>query len=175
MHRAMQDCLANLETSMAELLQNFPNKALGISLRVLMMPYGKKYNGSSDKLDHTIATMLQTPCEARTRLGSGQYVGRDEGNPMGELEQILDDVLAAEPLYEKICEASGERLPFTQLDLVAAKGLELNIITDQDAILLRRAEKGRLKTINVDDFDPEELVVDKSVLKPKRKSRTKAA
>jgi acyl-CoA dehydrogenase len=50
------------------------------------------------------------------------------------------------------------RLPFTQLDKVAAKGLELGVITEQEADLLRRTEAGRLRTINVDDFDPAELI-----------------
>lgn len=171
MHWAMQDCLSELENAMDELLKNFPNKALGLMLRAVIMPFGKRFSRPSDDIDHQIATMLQTPCEARSRLADGQYVGRDEGNGMGELEQILDDVLAAEPLYDNVCKAMGEKLPFTQLDDIAKKGLELGVITDKEAALMSRAEKGRLKTINVDDFPNEELVVDASLTKPKRKPR----
>ena len=46
-----------------------------------------------------------------------------------------------------------------QLDRVAKVGLELNIISDKEALLLRKAEKSRLATINVEDFDPSELIV----------------
>lgn len=175
MHWAMQDCLANLEVALDELLNNFPNKWVGYAMRAVVMPFGRQYKRPSDKLDHAIAKMLQTPCEARNRLGEGQYLRREEGNPMGELEQILDDILASEPLYERVCDAAGERLPFWRLDEVAAKGLELGVLNDQEASLLRRAEKGRLDTINVDDFSNEELVADKTLLKPKRKPRSSKA
>jgi acyl-CoA dehydrogenase len=173
MHWAMQDCLFALETSMDELLDNFPNKGLGWVLRAVIMPFGKSYTRPGDDLEHQIATILQTPGEARSRLGQGQYLGRDEGNPMGQLEQILDDILASEPLYDKVCEAAGEKYPFTQLDAIGKKGVELGVLTDEEAALMKQAEIGRLHTINVDEFENEELVADKTLLKPKRKPRSK--
>lgn len=176
MHWAMQDSLHQLEIAIEELLENFPSKALGKILKLVVMPFGKQFSAPSDSLDHQIANILQSPCEARSRLGEGQYLRREEGNPMGELEQILEDILNSEPLYDKVCKAANHRYPFTQLDQVADKGLELDVLNEQEANLLRRAEKGRLDTINVDDFSPEELILDKSSAKPKRKPRaTKAA
>lgn len=175
MHWAMQDSLYRLEVAMEELFENFPSKALGRALKLIIMPFGRRYNKPSDKIDHQIATMLQTPCDARTRLGDGQYVAPDAGNPMGVLEQILEDVLASEPLFEKVCDAAGERLPFTQLDMVGKKGLELGVLTDQEAALLTRAEQGRLDTINVDDFHPDELAMQLPQAKPKRKPRAPKA
>lgn len=175
MHWAMQDCMFNLEKSMHELLENFPNKAVSLVLRTVIMPFGKKYQRPSDELDHQIATLLQTPSEARSRLGEGQYVGRDEGNTMGEIEQILDDVLAAESIYDTVCKAANERFSFTELDQLAEKGLELKVIDKEQAETLKRAEKGRLQLINVDDFDPKELVIEQEEVKPKRKPRAKKA
>lgn len=173
MHWAMQDSMSKLETAMSDLLDNFPSKALGVALRLVVMPFGKQFHGPCDVLDHKIATMLQTPCDARERLGDGQYVRREEGNPAGQLEQILDDILASEPLYERICQAAGERFPFTQLNALADKGLELEVINQEEADLLRRAEQGRLDTINVDDFAPEELAMQQAEpVKPKRKPRS---
>ncbi|MDO6712086.1 acyl-CoA dehydrogenase FadE [Aliiglaciecola sp. 2_MG-2023] len=175
LHRAMQDSLYSLETAIDELLHNFPNKVLGYFLRAIIMPFGKSFTKPGDELDHKIATLLQTPGEARNRLAEGQYLGRDEGNPMGKLEQILDDILAAEPLYDKVCKAADERYPFTQLNEVGKKGLELGVLTEEESELMARAEQGRLDTINVDDFAPEELMADKTLLKPKRKPRSKAS
>lgn len=175
MHWAMQDCMFSLEKSMTELLENFPNKAVSVVLRAVIMPFGRKYQRPSDELDHKIATLLQTPSEARSRLGEGQYLGRDEGNPMGEIEQILDDVLAAEAIYDIVCKAANERFSFTELDELAEKGLELKVIDKEQAEILKRAEKGRLQLINVDDFAPDELVMEKEVVKPKRKPRVKKA
>jgi acyl-CoA dehydrogenase len=67
-------------------------------------------------------------------------------------------VIAAEPLYDKVCKAAGKRFSFTQLDQLAAKGKELGVLSDDEVALLERTEVGRLRTINVDDFAPEDLL-----------------
>ena len=61
---------------------------------------------------------------------------------------------------------------------MADRGLELGVITEEQAELLRETEKGRLRTINVDDFDPSELVQsvqNEQKEKPKRKPRAPKA
>jgi acyl-CoA dehydrogenase len=102
--------------------------------------------------------MLQTPSTARSRLGYGQYLTREEGSLFGDLEQTLDDVLASEPIFERICKHKKAKLPFTRLDVLADEALAEGIINEEEANLLRKTEAGRLRTINVDDFDHEELV-----------------
>ncbi|MBT1065156.1 acyl-CoA dehydrogenase FadE [Bowmanella sp. Y26] len=174
-HWAMQDSLFRTEVAIEELLENFPSKVLGKALKLIVMPFGKRYSRPSDKLDHQIAQILQTPCDSRDRLGKGQYLSREESNPFGMLEQALDDILASEPLYDKVCKAANERLPFMQLDKVAERGLALGVLTEQEAELLKRAETERLRTINVDDFDSVELMADKSLLESGKKKSSKAA
>jgi acyl-CoA dehydrogenase len=149
---------------------------MGKALKLVIMPFGKKYQRPSDELDHQIAKILQTPNETRTRLGAGQYLSRVEGSLLGDLEQTLENIIAAEPIYNKICKAAGQYFPFTQLDMVAEKGLELEVITKEQAELLKETEKGRLRTINVDDFKHSELVQNAEKPKPKRKPKaTKTA
>lgn len=171
MHWAMQDSLHKLEIALEELLDNFPSKIMGKALKLIIMPFGKKYKRPSDQLEHDVARLLQTPSEARSRLGAGQYLSRVPGNLMGDLEQTLENVIAAEPIYDKVCKAAKQYLPFTELDKVADKGLELGVITEEQATLLRETEKGRLRTINVDDFKHSELVQTVEKEKPKRKPR----
>jgi acyl-CoA dehydrogenase len=77
---------------------------------------------------------------------------------LGDLELVLANIEAVEPLYEKICEAANERFSFTQLDEIGKKGLALGVINEQQAELFKEAELGRLRTINVDDFAPDELL-----------------
>ena len=175
MHWAMQDSLFKLELALEELLNNFPSKVLGKTLKLLVMPFGKSYKRPSDILDHKIATILQTPCEARSRLGNGQYIGHEEDSLMGDLEQTLKNIIASEPLYDKVCKATEDRMPFTQLDKIADKGLELGVLTEQEAKLLRDTEQGRLRTINVDDFEPSELAHNVEVAKPKAKRKPRTA
>ncbi len=175
MHWAMQDSLYKLELALEGLFDNFPNKLLGKSLKLIIMPFGKKYKQPSDELEHQVAKILQTPCESRTRLGEGQFLPQSNDSLMGDLELTLKDILAAEPIYNKVNKAAKEYLPFTQLDKVAAKGQELGVIDENEAKVLSAAEQGRLRTINVDDFKPSELVQQPAKAKAKRKPRTTKA
>ena len=173
MHWAMQDSLFKLEIALEELLNNFPHTLLGKCLKVIIMPFGKRFERPSDALDHAVAKILQTPCEARTRLGKGQFMSREDGMLMGSLERTLEDVIACEPLHAKVCQAAKQRYPFTNLDVVASKGLELKVISEAQAERLRACEAGRLRTINVDDFDPAELAHTEQTSGTKSKPRAR--
>lgn len=166
LHWALQDALFKAQEAIDELLRNFPNRWIGLALRAVVLPLGRDLKRPSDKLDNQVARLLQTPSETRSRLAQGQYLTREEGNPFGLLEQALDDVLSAEPLFEKVCKADGIKRPFMQLDKVAESGLTLGVLNQTEADLLRRAEESRLRTINVDDFDPIELVANKALFEP---------
>jgi acyl-CoA dehydrogenase len=163
LHWSLQDAMFKAQEAIDELLRNFPNRWIGLALRVIVLPLGRDLKRPSDKLDQQVARLLQTPSATRSRLAEGQYLTREEGNPFGLLEQALDDVLAAEPLFDKVCKADGVRRPFTQLDKVADVGLAAGTLSKAEAELLRRAEVSRLRTINVDDFDPIDLVANKAL------------
>jgi acyl-CoA dehydrogenase len=158
-HWCMQDCLHKLEDSMLELLNNYPSRVVGGVLKAMVMPFGKRFTRPSDKLDHKISAVLQTPSDLRDRIGEGQYLAMEEGNLSGLLEKTLRDMIACEPIFDKVVKATGKRLPFLALDKVAVQGLELGVITEQEAVLLTETEANRLAVINVDDFDTKDLMV----------------
>lgn len=158
MEWAAQDCLHQAQHALFELLDNFPNKWIGKAVKLLVFPWGRTLPKPSDKLDHKVARLLQVPGEGRNAIMHNLHFSRLDSNVMGVQEQTLDDIIAAEPIFDKVCRVAGKRLPFMRLNEVAKLGLELNAISEEDAELLNRAEVGRLKAINVDDFDPQELV-----------------
>ncbi|RUO77893.1 acyl-CoA dehydrogenase FadE [Idiomarina seosinensis] len=158
MHWAMQDTLYKLQESQLAMLENFG--AIGTVLRTIMYPFGRIAKRPSDKTDHKVARILMEPSSTRSRLGDGQFLSAE--GPFGFLEQTLENMIACEPLHSKICKAAGERFSFTQLDALADKGLELGVISEDEADLMRRTEEGRLRTINVDDFDPADLLAGKA-------------
>ncbi|EJL6550441.1 acyl-CoA dehydrogenase FadE [Vibrio cholerae] len=160
-HWGLQDSLRQTEIAIDEFLANFPNRIIGRALRVLMMPFGRVRKAPSDKLDSKLAQILQTPSETRSRIGRHQYLTPSDNNPAGKIEQALNAILQAEPLFEKACKALGQRRPFMGLDEVAKLGLEAKVLTIQEAALLSEAEAHRLYTINVDDFAPQELAAKK--------------
>ena len=158
-HWSVQDSLHQAEQAIDGLLANFPNRFVAGAMRFILLPTGLRRQRPSDKLDHKLARILQEPSGARSRIGRGLFLEASRFNPVGKMEEALIDILTAEPIYDRVCKESKQRLPFMQLDRVAKVGLELNIISDKEALLLRKAEKSRLATISVEDFDPSELIV----------------
>jgi acyl-CoA dehydrogenase len=173
----MQDCLHNIDVAIDDFIRNFPSFPVGLLLRTIVQPYGKVNDKPSDKVEHKIADILQKPGPARDRLGNGQYLTRIEGSLFGDLEQTLENMVKVEPIFDRICASMGKKLPMTQLDDLAIQALAANIISEEEAELLTVTEAGRLRTINVDDFDPQELLASnsKKVAKPARKRAVKAA
>ncbi|MCH8491666.1 MAG: acyl-CoA dehydrogenase FadE [Idiomarina sp.] len=154
MHWAMQDSLRKLQESQLEFLENFG--AIGSALKVMMYPFGRIVKAPSDKLGHQISRILMEPNAARTRLGEGQFLS--EKGPFGYVEAVLRDIIAVEPLHDKVQKAAGERLSFTRLHEIGLRGKELGVLNDEEVALFKRAEEGRLRVINVDDFAPEDLL-----------------
>lgn len=152
---SVEDTLHKLQTAELELLENFG--IIGKLLKVLLFPFGRPIQRPSDRADSQVARILQTPSATRTRLLAGQWLANHPNNALGKIDHALELILQAEPVVEKIAKATGEKLPFMFLDKIAIKGLEADIINEDEAQLLRDAEHYRLNTINVDDFDPEEL------------------
>jgi acyl-CoA dehydrogenase len=170
---AAQDCLYKAQVALADLLDNFPNKWIGFVIKRIALPWGQTIKAPSDKLDHKVSRLLQVPGEARSELAKDLHFTRIESNAMGLQEQTLEDIIAAEPIYDKVCRISKQKLPFIRLNEIAEIGLELNAISEDEAELLRKAEIGRLKAINVDDFDPSELIAHKQPISDKNANDNK--
>lgn len=158
---AVEDSLYSIQQAMIELLDNFPNRLVARFLRFVIFPMGSWLTKPSDDIDHQVAQLLQNRNSARTRLGKGQYLTRNESNLFGKLEQALDDVIQAEEAFKKVCKALGKNLAFTQLDKLAEKGLEIKAISETESEYLIKAEKSRRWTIAVDDFASDELIAAK--------------
>lgn len=177
LHWALQDLLHKMDIAIDDFIRNFPSLPVAIYLRLVVQPYGKVNDKPADSTEHAIADILQDTGSARDRLGNGQYFARVEGSLFGDLEQTLENIVKVEPIFDGICASLDKKLPLTQLDKLAEQALKANIISEEDAELLIEAEAGRLRTINVDDFDPQELLAanSKKIKKPRKKRVPKAS
>jgi acyl-CoA dehydrogenase len=160
-----QDHLYHCQRALADLINNMPSAPLRGVLKVLLFPFGRPVRKPTDKLEHKLAQLLQVPSETRNRLASYVYLKDEPLNLVGRQEQTLKDVLAVEPLFERVCKEKGLKLPFFQLDKVAQMGLEAGILSQAEADKLAAVEKARLDVINVDDFDPADLLAGKAARK----------
>jgi len=166
-----QDHLYHCQRALADLINNMPSAPLRGVLKVLLFPFGRPVRKPTDKLEHKLAQLLQVPSETRNRLASYVYLTNEPLNLVGRQEQTLKDVLEVEPLFERVCKEKGVKLPFFQLDKVAQMGLEAGILSQAEADKLAAVEQARLDVINVDDFDPADLLAGKAARNSKAKSK----
>lgn len=165
---ALDDLYRHFETTLSEVLRNFPNRPLGVLLRLFCFPLGRRYSGPSDKLRRQAAELLLHPNPVRERLGQGIYLKVDPEDAAGRVEYALHAVLAAEPVEWKLRQAikSGKLRLEPLADRVEA-ALAAGVITSDEAAKLREAQRARRAAIMVDDFSPAEL-------KPKAAPRKRA-
>ncbi|WP_145521253.1 acyl-CoA dehydrogenase FadE [Yersinia aldovae] len=174
-HWGVQDALNQAEQALDDLLRNFPNGLIAGLMRFVVFPFGRVHQAPSDRLDHQLAQLLQVPSATRSRIGRGQYLTPSEFNPVGLLEEALQDVIAAEPIHKRLSKEAGRGLPFTRLDILAQKALAEGKINAEEAAILTKAEHSRLRSINVDEFEADALAAKPAVKQPAKPRQIEAA
>ncbi|HMB94258.1 MAG TPA: acyl-CoA dehydrogenase [Rhodothermales bacterium] len=141
----------NLNVPAANLLLRGP-----IALWSRMNPLG---TGPSDYLGHKVAQAMQIPGEQRDRHTVGLYVSEDRDDPLGRLEYALKLHHAAEGIERTLRDAvKAGSLPKAAPAQIVAKAVDLGLITQEDAALVRAAEEARTEAIQVDSFTLEEYL-----------------
>ncbi|MGL4860923.1 MAG: acyl-CoA dehydrogenase domain-containing protein, partial [Enterobacteriaceae bacterium] len=149
-HWSIQDSLWQAQQALDDLLRNLPNRFLASLLRFTLFPTGKPLSPPSDKLEKRLARSLLAPSPTRDRLARGLFMQPTSNNPVGQLQEALADIIAAEAVHQKLCLTCGKNLPFLWLDQLAQQYATL--LTADEMALLQRAEQSRLRSINVDEF-----------------------
>jgi acyl-CoA dehydrogenase len=141
-----------MQTRLEEILRNFPSRPLGWLLRALVLPLGRPYAPPGDRLGHEVAKLLLTPSDARDRLTRYAYTSKDPRDPVGRVENALKLTLASEPVEEKLQQGLRQRLvPANYLTLVDEAAVK-QVITSEEATLLRETHAVVRDAIDVDEF-----------------------
>jgi acyl-CoA dehydrogenase len=158
MQWACDELLYQMQTQLYEFLSNFPYRGSVFILRLAVFPLGRRLKPPTDKLGADVVELLMRPSRARARLTQHVYTQAVPHNPIGTIESVLQQVIAAEPLEEKLYQ-EGKRMKIKGNNFTEKvnAGLEAGIITKAEAEQLLAAEAARLTITNVDDFSPEEL------------------
>ncbi len=152
MEWSVRYCLFQTQIALDQILRNFPNKYVGLLLRGVVFPLGRRYRTPNDKLTQQCARILLSPSEARDRLTSGAYVNERPDDVTGAIEYALARVVAADAAERKIKD-SREKMPYGAthhqwLEQLAEKG----IITESEVQLVSDAYQATETVIKVDDF-----------------------
>jgi acyl-CoA dehydrogenase len=114
-----------------------------------LSPLGKP---PADRLGSAVATLLQTPGEARDRLVAGTYVPADEQAPLRRLEIALVAAHRAQPLLGRVRAAMrrGSLPPGPVLDAIGP-AVTAGILTEAEAVALRSLLELRAEVVAVDE------------------------
>jgi acyl-CoA dehydrogenase len=140
------------------LLRNFPNRWVAAVLRIAIFPRGRSYSAPSDELGQRIVELIINPTATRERLTAGSYKTVEPTNPLGLLQQTMEEAEAIKPIERRVFDArragdiAAEDTP-GQIDEAERKG----IITTAEADELRAFDRRVMDVTGVDDFAPEEL------------------
>lgn len=94
----MLETLSTFWIQMESLIRNLPNIWLRVTLKLMVLPLGKRVHRPNDALGHKVARLLLTPNAARNRLLTGAYLTPDNNKPNGFIEVALSKIINAEQI-----------------------------------------------------------------------------
>jgi acyl-CoA dehydrogenase len=148
---ALEWCMANgfrtIESRLAEICANLPNRFVGALLKFFLQPFGARVLGPSDRVVHQCAQLVLEPSAARDRLTSDLSHVADDGG-QARLEKAFVLVAATEEISRRLHAAR-----LRDVNEAVKKG----VITQSEAERLAAAHEAVAKVIDVDDFAPEAL------------------
>ncbi|MFK7862507.1 MAG: acyl-CoA dehydrogenase [Granulosicoccus sp.] len=154
---SVRHALFETQVALDQILRNFPNTPIGLVLRGIVFPLGRRYRTPNDKLTQACAHILLGESEARDRLTEGVYLSNDPEDATGSIEYALRCTLAAEDAERKLKQTRRE-IPYgmdyaTWLQQLTAE----DVINRAEADLLLEASKATTRVVMVDDFPNEML------------------
>jgi acyl-CoA dehydrogenase len=157
---ACRSLLYQAQEQLHSFLRNFPVRWLAALMRAIIFPRGLTYSAPSDRLNPRIAELVMNPGEARERLCHYIYRTLEPKNHLGLVEQAMRLAIAAEPIEKRIRVEGVKTGLVTALDLPGQipQALAAGIISEAEAAQLRDYDRKVMEIVNVDDFDPRELV-----------------
>lgn len=150
----LQDAFYQFEKQLCAFLHNFPHRWIARVLRLCTLPLGARMQPPADRLGAKVAALLIAPSELRKRYGRYTYLTRHPDNLIGEMEMILRQVIAMEPLEQRVMTAlrNQEIKGKCFAEWVSAAKAH-GILNAEEADDLIAMDEARMRVIAVDDFD----------------------
>ena len=80
---SVRHALFETQVALDQILRNFPNTPIGLVLRGIVFPLGRRYRTPNDRLTRACAHILLSDSEARDRLTDGVYLSPDPTDVTG--------------------------------------------------------------------------------------------
>ena len=149
---SVRHALFETQVALDQILRNFPNTPIGLVLRGLVFPLGRRYRTPNDRLTQACAGILLSDSEARDRLTAGVYLSDDSQDVTGSIEHALRCVLAADTAERKL-KKSRQKQPYNMdYPLWLQKLVSEDVLNQEDVEMLLKADEATRHVVMVDDF-----------------------
>ncbi|HER41285.1 MAG TPA: DUF1974 domain-containing protein, partial [Salinimicrobium catena] len=166
---AMEEAFSRIQTAFDEIFSEIQVPGLSWIFRGPVAVWsrinriGKK---PSDKLGHKVAQAMQTRGEQRDRMTKDIYIPKSRDEAISKYEHALEMVEKSYPVYKKLYKATkAQKLEKKHVLKQLDAALKQDIITEEEAEMVRKTEEARYDTILVDEFTLEEY--QRSAVEPK--------
>ncbi|MEE9127413.1 MAG: acyl-CoA dehydrogenase, partial [Planctomycetota bacterium] len=166
LHWAMQHAFAQIQIAFQGLFRNLNVPILGWLLRGPVAMWSRLNpigSPPTDRVGHEVAKALQQPGEDRDHLTAGIFLPTAEGEALHRLETAFRLTREAQPVLRKIKDASRSKtLPADRPERLLEQAVQHDVITEDEANLVRKAEAARTDAITVDAFALQDYLSAKS-------------
>ena len=167
-HYSMQEVFKNIQQGFDGIFSNFDVPVLGWFFKYPIKFWSRLNridSDLSDKLSHKVADMILNDQDIRERLTHGIYLPLDnKEEALGRLENAYKLAKQTEGLVKKVKKAQrAKKLEKAPILKVLDEAVKQNVLTQQEADLVKEAETAILDTIQVDDFSEEQYVANKVI------------
>jgi len=152
MEWSVRHCLFQTQIALDQILRNFPSTPIGLVLRGIVFPLGRRYRTPNDKLTRACAKVLMSPSEARDRLTSGLYITQDPSDPTGAIEYAFECVMKAAPAERKIKDSRRKPSYGVSYEDFLQELVTDGVIDADEAKLVSEAASATHTVVMVDDF-----------------------
>jgi hypothetical protein len=159
LHWSCKHAAHQIEEALMGVIQNHPNRLIGLLLRVITMPLGRMAAPPSDDETRRLAQLLVEDEETRLGLTADIYVPAEGEVGLPLLDAAWEAARAAELPRRMLREAQkAGRLPRKSEAEIVHLALEEGLLTEKEAKVLCRSHELREAVIQVDSFSPEEYL-----------------
>ncbi|MGH1352314.1 MAG: acyl-CoA dehydrogenase [Methyloligellaceae bacterium] len=156
---ALQNANYRFQEAIKGVIQNFPIAIMRPFMKLIVFPFGARAVPAPDADGQRIVRKLLVPGELRDNLTRFIFVSDDVTNASGLIEVTFRKVIEAADAEKKLERAirKGVVRRYHGMDWIG-DAVEKQVITEEEATLLREMNNLVDEAIAVDHFDPQEIV-----------------
>ena len=157
-HWTQKTLIAEAQEKIHQTLSNFPNKFIGILIKLIIFPLGRNFCGPTIEETLTIGKLISRKTKTRENLINGIYLQEEPTNHYAQMNKALELYESCHPIKSEMHTAKKKGLiKGNNFDDLLDSAVNESVISKEQAGLLKEYNLICDDIINVDDFSQEEV------------------